>query len=170
MAVAIQQAAAVLTQVVPRVPQQSVLQQAVYTTVMAQPVLATLVVAAVVKLAIQLTVWVLASKTMYTQIGLLMGTVMMVLTSQQITVMVALQVFRFISTVQSSSATVATVLVTVVAVALKAKSKIAMEIAARKHGLAMAIATMAPTNGTVIWSTWTAQNSITMEAIAINSL
>ena len=120
---------------------------------MAQPVLATLVVAAVVKLVIQLTVWGLASKTLYIQIGLLMDSVMTVLTSPQTTGMVALQVFRFISTVQSSSATVATVLATVVAVVLQAKSKIAMEIAARKHGLAMAIATMAPTNGTVIRST-----------------
>ena len=36
------------------------------------------------------------------------------------------------------------------AVALLVKSKIAMEIAALKHGLVMAIATMAPTSGTAM--------------------
>jgi hypothetical protein len=44
MAVAIQQAHAVLVQVVQRVPQQIVLQQVVHTTVMVHPALATLVV------------------------------------------------------------------------------------------------------------------------------
>ena len=57
MAVAIQQAHAVLVQVVQRVPQQIVLQQVVHTTVMAQPVLATHVVAVVnAKKATPLTV------------------------------------------------------------------------------------------------------------------
>jgi hypothetical protein len=149
MAVAIQQAHAVLVQVVQRVPQQIVLQQVVHTTVMAQPVLATLVAAAVVKLVIQLTVWGLASKTLYIQIGLLMGSVMMVHTSLQIMAMAVPQALQFISTAMSSSAMAAIANAVAAVVALQVKSKIAMVIVAQKRGLPMVIATMVPTNGMV---------------------
>jgi hypothetical protein len=77
-AAAIQQAHAVLVQVVQRVPQQIVLQQVVHTTVMAQPVLATHVVAVVVKLVGVKIAKVLASQTMCMKAGLATATATMV--------------------------------------------------------------------------------------------
>jgi branched-subunit amino acid transport protein AzlD len=84
------------------------------TTVTVHPVAATHVAAVVAKRAIPLTVWEHASKTLSTLIGLAMVTVMMVLTFLLIMVMAAQQVLLSGLTAQNLTATVATVLATVV--------------------------------------------------------
>jgi hypothetical protein len=120
----IQLALAVLVQIVQLVQKPTVLQLAVPTTVTVHLVVATPAAVAVnARQVIPLTVWEHASKTLFTLTGLAMATAMMVRIFLRTMVMEVLQVLLSISTAKNLIAMVVTVLVTVVANALPAKSK-----------------------------------------------